>query len=76
LISARKGLSIAESRKAFNTSRAELIQALRDIPPEQLEQEFKAPWPGTCTVEKSIEILVKHEKEHARHIREILNNAM
>jgi hypothetical protein len=30
LISARKGLSLAESRIAFNTSRAEVIQALRD----------------------------------------------
>lgn len=75
LVSAREGLSIIESRKAFNTSRAEVIQALRDIPPERLDLEFKAPWPGTCTVEKTVKILVKHEKEHARHIREILKNA-
>jgi len=75
LISARKGLSVAESRNAFNKSRAEVMQALRDIPSERLDLEFKAPWPGTCTVEKTVEILVKHEKEHTRHIREILNNA-
>ena len=75
LISARQALSIQESRNAFNTARTEVIHALHDMPAECMELEFKAPWPGTCSVEKSVEILVKHEKEHARQIREILKSS-
>lgn len=73
-VSARKALSLEQSRQAYAASRAAVIRALREMPVEKLTQRFRAPWGGTCTVASVVEIFVSHELEHAKHIEGSLSN--
>ena len=72
-VNARKALSLEQSRQAFDSGRAEVIQALREIPAEKLIQELRAPWGGECTVTNMVKIFVSHEMQHAKHIDKTLS---
>lgn len=71
-VSARKALTVEQSRQAYEAERQKVLQQLRDLPPEMLEREYPAPWGGTCTIISMVKIFVSHELEHARHIKETL----
>jgi hypothetical protein len=71
-VSARKAIPMDQSRLAYDTARENVIQALREMPPEMLAQQFKAPWGGMCTVASVVKIFVSHEQEHAKQIEETL----
>ena len=71
-VSARKSIPFEQSRQAYDVARENVIQTLREIPPEMLAQKFPAPWGGMCTVASVVKIFVSHEMEHAKHIEEIL----
>ena len=64
----RRAFSLEESRQAYHSSREVVINAIRDMPDDQLEQRFPAPWGGTCTVSSVVKIFADHELEHARQI--------
>jgi len=72
-VSARKALTLEQSRQAFDTSRQEVIHILRELPAAMLAQKYKAPWGGQCTISSIVRIFVSHEQEHAKQIEEILN---
>ena len=72
-VSARKDLPMEESRAAYDLARNHVLHALREIPPEMLDQDFPAPWGGMCTIHSIVKIFVSHELEHAKQIEEILN---
>jgi hypothetical protein len=71
-VSVRKALTMEQSRHAYDTARENVILALREMPPEMLTQQFKAPWGGMCTVVSVVKIFVSHELEHTKHIEDIL----
>jgi len=64
----RKSMSLEQSRLAYDAARAEVIQALREMPDDKLDQRFRAPWGGMCTVSSVVRIFVSHELEHAKQI--------
>jgi hypothetical protein len=67
-VKARKSLSFAESRQAYDDARADVIRAMREMPEEKLTEKFKPPWGGMCTVANVVRIFVSHEIEHAEQI--------
>ncbi len=68
----RKKFTLEQSRQAYESAREAVLQALRDMPDDKLEQRFPAPWGGMCSVASVVKILVSHEQEHARQIEEKL----
>jgi hemoglobin-like flavoprotein len=74
-VGARKELSLEHSRQAYDAARAEVLQALREVPSEKLTQKFRAPWGGMCTVASVLKIFISHELEHAKQIEEGLKNS-
>ena len=71
-VTARKAITLEQSRQAYEAARADVIQTMRVMPSEMLTQKFPAPWGGMCTVTSVVKIFVSHELEHAKHIEEIL----
>jgi hypothetical protein len=74
-VSARKALSLEQSRQAYDAAREHVIQDLKQIPPEMLTQSFPAPWGGMCTIDSIVKIFASHELEHAKQIQGILNKS-
>jgi hypothetical protein len=75
-VSARKELSIEQSRKAYDDARQKVLMTLRELPPEMLDKEYPAPWGGTCTILSIMKIFVSHELEHARQIEDALKKSV
>ena len=71
-VTARKAMTLGQSRQAYDDARGDVIQIMREMPPEILTQKFPAPWGGMCTIASVVKIFVSHELEHAKHIEEIL----
>ena len=74
-VSTRKELTLEQSRQAYDDARERLLELLRGMLPDQLDQEFPAPWGGLCTPRSIIKIFVSHEHEHARHIEEAVGQS-
>jgi hypothetical protein len=74
-VTARKEVSIEQSRQEYNTARQRVIQVLRELPIEMLTQKYPAPWGGKCTISSIVRIFVSHEQEHAQQIEDVLNNS-
>jgi hypothetical protein len=72
---AREGLSLENSRQAYNAARVAVFQAVREMPADKLSQKFPAPWGGMCTVASALKIFISHEAEHAKQIEGSLNNS-
>jgi hypothetical protein len=68
----RKELSFEQSQQDYHVARQILLKRLRELPQEMLDREYPAPWGGTCTVKEIVKIFSAHEREHARHIEDIL----
>ncbi len=68
----RKELSFEQSRHDYHEARQKLLQRLRALPLEVLDGKHPAPWGGTCTIEGIVKIFVSHEREHARHIEDVV----
>ena len=75
LVNARMELSLEQSRQAYDSARAEVLQELRVMPAEKLTQEFRAPWGEMCTIASVLKIFISHELEHAKQIEEKLKNS-
>ena len=73
-VKVRNELSLESSRLAYDTARAKVLQALREMPAEKLTQKLHAPWGGMCTVASVLRIFASHELEHADHIEKSLLN--
>ncbi len=71
-VARREGLSLEQSRQAYDNLRAQVISALREMPSEMLSQRFTAPWGGLCTVPSVVKIFVSHELGHAKQVEDIL----
>jgi hypothetical protein len=71
-VAERHALSLDQSRQAYQQARADVIQALREMPEDRLAVKVKPPWGGTCTVASVVKIFVDHENKHARQL--VLNN--
>jgi hypothetical protein len=69
---ARRDLSLDQSRQAYDAARQEVLEILRNLPPEVTSREYKAPWGGKATIAGIIKIFVVHEWEHAEKIEKIL----
>jgi hypothetical protein len=74
-VSARKALSLEQSRRAYDSAREQVLKILREVPPEMLDQKFPAPWGGMCTINSIVKIFVSHELEHAKNIKANLNKS-
>ncbi|MFZ2096132.1 MAG: DinB family protein [Anaerolineales bacterium] len=74
-ISARKALTLEQSRLAYEQARQDVLQALREIPAEKLTQKFPAPWGGNCTVTSVVKLFSSHELEHAKQLEEFLQES-
>jgi hypothetical protein len=71
-VSARKDISLEQSRQDYDSARRNVIQILRQLPAEMLTKRYPAPWGGTCTVAGIVGIFVEHEQEHARQIEVVI----
>ncbi len=65
----RRVWTLDRSLAALTTGRAELLAAFNDIPPGALHAVIGVPW-GQPTAARWIEICIKHDAEHASHLRE------
>lgn len=74
-VTVRQALPLEESQKAYEVARGHVLQILRQVPPEKLNQKFPAPWGGMCTVDGIVKTFVSHEQEHTRQIEEVLKNS-
>ncbi len=72
-VSARKDLSLEQSRQAYDDARQEVVTILRSLPEEMLARRYMAPWGGNCTISSIVKIFVSHEEEHATQIEQLLN---
>jgi hypothetical protein len=72
-VNARQSLTMDQSRQAYDKARAQVLQTLQDLPAELLNQEFKAPWGGNCSIINMVKIFVVHEQEHANQIEKIVS---
>ena len=70
----RQGLSLEDSRLAYDVARSAVLRVLREVPEEKLKERFPAPWGGMCTIPTVIKIFSSHELEHAEKLEEVLNN--
>jgi hypothetical protein len=71
-VSARKALSLEQSRQAYDAAREHVIQVLREVTPEMFDHEYPAPWGGMCTINSIVKIFASHEQEHAKQIEALL----
>jgi hypothetical protein len=74
-VNARQSLSLDQSRQAYEAARNSVLQAIRSMPADKLEEQFRAPWGGVCTLARVVEIFASHESEHARQIESLLNKS-
>lgn len=70
-VAARGALTLEQSRRAYDTTRQEVLQTLRELTPEMIIRKYDAPWGGKCTVTSIVKIFVSHEREHAEQIEAI-----
>jgi hypothetical protein len=73
-VTARKYLSLEQSRKAYDTLRELVIETLQKVPPEMYGQQFPAPWGGMCTIPGIVKIFTSHELSHAKQIKKVLKS--
>ena len=57
----------------WKRARMQLETAIREAPPEKVEDEVRFPWGETGTIAWYVSILVEHEREHAKEILEIVS---
>jgi len=74
-VKARQAISLEHSRKLYDDAREAVLQAIRQMPAEKVDQKFQAPWGGTCTVAGVVKIFVSHEMEHAKQIEKVLQDS-
>ena len=71
-VSERETIDFAHSLREWENTRKQLIELIRQMPPEKIAQPFIVPWGGKGTLAEVVEIFAEHEEEHAREIQEIL----
>jgi hypothetical protein len=73
-VSTRETLDYDHIRREWDRTHELLIEALNELPLEKYHQALDFPWGETGTVAYLVEVFVKHEEEHAEHLREWLKN--
>lgn len=68
----RVNLSLEQITREFDQARAELIQLIREMSDEKLEEAFILPWATKGTVHDLVLIFTEHEEEHAHEINALL----
>ena len=66
-------LTYEEVAEDWRRARRQLENALTEAPPEKLGGDVRFPWGETGTITWYISILVEHEQEHAKEIRQIVS---
>jgi len=67
-VATREALSLEHSRREFDRSREEVIEAIRNLPDEKFDQSFTFAWGDTGTVADLVKIFADHDEEHAGHL--------
>ncbi len=73
-VSTRETLDYEHVRREWDRTHELILQAIRNLPEEKVTQPLTFPWGEFGTVAYLVEIFVKHEEEHAHHLREWLKN--
>lgn len=73
-VSTRETLDYDHVRREWDRTHELILQAIRDLPEEKFHQPLTFAWGEFGTVAYLVEIFVKHEEEHAHHLREWLKN--
>ena len=73
-VETRETLDLVHSRREFAASHERVIQALRRLPDEKLNEPFGFPWGESGTLGEFIEIFLEHDREHADHLTAWLKN--
>jgi hypothetical protein len=73
-VSTRETLDYQHIRREWDRSHELVMEALRSLPDEKFHQMFAFAWGESGTVADLVEIFVRHEEEHAHHLREWLKN--
>ena len=69
-IHTRETLDYEHIVKEWRLAREELKAAIRDFPPERLNEPLLFPWGRTGSVRQLVEVFVEHEgEEHANELR-------
>src|SRR5215468_5501983 len=61
-VTSREAIPYEVTQKEWETSRAELLDLLRQMTNEQLHTPFAFPWGGDGTIEDLVEIFTEHEE--------------
>ena len=70
-VQTRETLDYEHIVREWATAREQLEAALRDFPPDRLEEPLLFPWGQTGSVRELVEVLVHHEgTEHADELRD------
>jgi hypothetical protein len=73
-VSTRETLDYDHIRREWDRTHELMLDALRALPDEKLQQPLTFAWGETGSVAYLVEIFVEHEEEHAAHLREWLKN--
>jgi hypothetical protein len=73
-VSTRESLDYDHIRREWERTHELVIQAIRDLPEEKMNQPLVFPWGQSGTVSDLVDIFVGHEEEHAHHLRAWLKN--
>lgn len=68
----RKDMSLEQVKEEFRQVRSALVEQVRSLGTEALEQELVYPWGPEGTVREMVQVLIEHEAWHTHEIREML----
>ena len=68
-VAERAALPLERVIREWEQTRETFIQAIRDLPPEKLDEPFIFAWGPAGTLTQLVEIFTDHEQEHAEEIR-------
>lgn len=74
-VATREGLDYDHIYREYLETRRILIELIRQVPVEQITQQYVLPWGGYGTLVDMINIFAPHEEEHAEDVRKIIAEA-
>jgi hypothetical protein len=70
-VETRRDLSYEQVYAEWELVRRNLIEALKDMPPEKMEERFLLPWGRRGTVAALVKVMIDHEVEHCQDVLKI-----
>ena len=75
-VATREGLDYDHIYREYIRTREILIDLIKNMPGEKVEQSFVQPWGGENNLAGLLTIFIEHEREHIKDIRKLISDAL